>query len=97
MKFCNECISLQERLSRANDQYVSLLLQQERMARDGYRETWTFGVIEDALRDAENVWRSVARLLMAHRGTHESGSTVFRHRGQISLECECAVDKVKAG
>ena len=71
MDACDECLRLEDRLSRANDRYVSLVIVEEGMVRDGNRETMTFGLFEDALREAQNGRSSAAQLLLHHRGTHE--------------------------
>jgi hypothetical protein len=51
---------------------VSLILVQDRMIHDGNRETLTFGLVEDALQEAQNERSLAARLIVAHRGIHEN-------------------------
>jgi hypothetical protein len=72
MDSCDECLRLEHRLRRSNDHYVSLILQREGMIREGYQETMTFGLVEDALREAQSGRNTAAQLLLAHRGTHEA-------------------------
>lgn len=68
MKFCGDCLRLENRLRRANDYYVRLILQQDRMIRDGDAES---GTLEDAMQEAQGRRTSAAEDLLAHRGSHE--------------------------
>ena len=70
MDFCGDCLRLENRLCRANDHYVSLILQEDRMVRDGNGETVMFTFVEDALHDALNERSSAAGDLLAHRQLH---------------------------
>ena len=71
MESCNDCLRLENRLRRASEHYVRLILQQDRMIRDGDAEASAF---EDAMREGES-WRNAApRLLLAHRKGHEDSS-----------------------
>ena len=83
MEVCDECSRLVERLVRANVEYVSLLFQEDKMERDGFRETMAFSVIEDALRKAENKRSYVSGLLLSHRRTHEEHGKTSKARQPI--------------
>ena len=83
MEVCDECLKLAKRFSRANDQYVSLLLQEDRMERDGFGETMTFSVVEDELRKAENKRSYMSGLLLSHRRTHEEHGKTSKPRQPI--------------
>lgn len=97
MEICQECSSLPERLSRVNDQYVSLLLQEERMEREGFRETSTFGVVEHALREAENERGFVSQLLVDHRGKHDQTRTAWRLQPVPNSNVEMTAELKKGG
>ena len=68
MNSCSDCSRLENRLHRANDYYVRLILLHDRMTRDGDAETAAF---EDAMQEAQSERTSAALELLAHRGTHE--------------------------
>jgi len=68
MKSCDECSKLENRLRRANDYYVRLIFQQERMVRDGNAGAEAF---EDAMQEAQSRRTSAAQDLLTHSGTHE--------------------------
>ena len=69
MESCGECLWLENRLRRANNYYIRLILQQDRMIRDGDAEASAF---EDAMQEAQSGRASAARDLLAHRGTHQA-------------------------
>jgi hypothetical protein len=66
METCAECSMLERILSRANRRYASLVLQQDRMVRDGNEG----GVFEDAIQQEEGIRTFAARALLAHCANH---------------------------
>jgi hypothetical protein len=83
MEVCDECLRLEERSTRANVEYVSLLFQEDRMERDGFRETMTFSVVEDALREAENKRSYMSGLLLSHCRTHQEHGKTSKARQPV--------------
>src|SRR5207247_8772627 len=69
MESCGECLVLEHRLSEANEHYVDLIVQQNRLIRANNREA---SGLEDAIREARSKRRSVARALLSHRRIHRS-------------------------
>ena len=81
MESCCECLWLEQRLRSANNYYIKLILQQDRMIRDGDAEASAF---EDAMQEAQSGRASAARDLLAHRGTHQALSLLrTRTAGQL--------------
>ena len=68
MKPCDECLRLENRLQRASEHYVSLILQHDQMIGDSNSED---SALENLMRDARRRRNAAARLLLAHRGRHE--------------------------
>jgi len=68
MELCGECSMLKQRLQRANDHYIRLIFQLDRMTRDGNARTGDF---ENVMQEAQNRLISAGRELLSHRGTHE--------------------------
>ena len=69
MESCDECLWLENQLRRAHNYYIRLILQQDRMIRDGEAEASAF---EDAMQEAQSGWTSAARDLLAHRRAHQA-------------------------
>jgi hypothetical protein len=67
MELCGECLMLESRLQAANNYYVSLILQQDRMVRDGNAEAKAF---ENAIEQAQGIRTSVTHDLLAHCTVH---------------------------
>ena len=81
MKSCDDCFKLENRLRRTNEHYIRLILQQDRMIRDGDAEASAF---EDAMQEAQSGRASAARDLLAHRRTHQAFSLLkTRTAGQL--------------
>jgi hypothetical protein len=68
MKSCDECVRLRQRLQRANDQYIRLIIEQDRMTRDGNARPGDF---EDVIQEGQSRLISAAKDVLAHRGTHK--------------------------
>jgi hypothetical protein len=68
MKSCDECVRLRQRLQRANEHYIRLIFEQDRMTRDGNARPEAF---EDVIQEGQSSLISAAKDLLAHRGTHE--------------------------
>ena len=68
MKSCDECLRLRQRLQRANNHYIRLIFQQDRMTRDGNARP---GAFEDVIQEGQVRLISAAKDVLAHRGTHE--------------------------
>ena len=68
MEACNECLRLEQRLRTASEDYFNLIVQHDQMMRDGNSEA---SALEDTMRKARRRRNAAARLLLAHRGTHE--------------------------
>ena len=67
MKFCDECARLRQRLQRANDHYVRLIFQQDRMTQDGNARP---GAFEDVIPEAQSRLISAAKDLLSHQKSH---------------------------
>ena len=61
-------MALEDELFSANGRWVSLVLQQDRMVRDGNPAAST---LDDAIRNARRRREAVGRLLTAHLRKHE--------------------------
>ena len=68
MEPCDDCTMLEHELWRASDHYVGLIVQHDQMMRDGKPEASTLDITIKRARRRRN---AAARLLLAHRGTHE--------------------------
>ena len=68
MDSCDNCTRLEEELWRSSEHYVRLIVQHDQMMRDGNPEA---EALEDVMRRARRRRNAAARLLLAHRGTHE--------------------------
>src|SRR5437773_10265510 len=86
MESCGECLWLENRLQRANNYYIRLILEQDRMMRDGDAEASAF---EDAMQEAQSGRASAARDLLAHRGSDQALS-LLRTRTSVELKADTA-------
>ena len=68
MESCGDCLRLENRLRAASEYYVSLIVEHDQMIRVGDSEV---GVVEDLMRKARRRRNAAARLLLAHRASHE--------------------------
>ena len=68
MDSCDDCTILEDELQRASEHYVRLIVQHDQMMRDGKPEASTLDITIKRARRRRN---AAARLLLAHRGTHE--------------------------
>ena len=68
MEACSDCLMLEQRLRSASEDYVNLIVQHDQMMRDNNSEASTLDITIKRARRRRN---GVARLLLAHRGTHE--------------------------
>jgi len=81
MDSCDDCMMLEQELWRASEHYVGLIVQHDQMLRDGKPDT---SPLDDAIKKARRRRNAAARLLLAHRGTHEEFSRPkTRTAGQI--------------
>jgi hypothetical protein len=72
MEPCRDCMALEDELFSANGRWVSLVLQQNRMVREGNPAAIT---LEDAIRRARRRRDAVTRLLTAHLKKHDDLSS----------------------
>lgn len=79
---CSECLMLESRLRAANHCYVSLVLKQDRIVRDGHAEP---PALENAIHSADVIWNSVTQDLLAHRTIHHvlASRLITRTAGQL--------------
>jgi len=68
MEICNQCLRLANRHRGAREHYVRLIVQHDQMMRDGKPEAST---LDNPIKRARRRRNAAARLLLAHRGTHE--------------------------
>ena len=68
MEACSDCLRLEQRLRTASEDYVNLIVQHDQMIRDGRPEA---SILDNPIKRARRRRNAAARLLLAHRGTHE--------------------------
>ena len=68
MEACSDCLRLEQRLRSASEDYVNLIVQHDQMVRDGNPEA---DALDIPIKRARRRRNAAARLLLAHRGTHE--------------------------
>jgi hypothetical protein len=68
MDSCDGCLKLKSRLRGACEHYVRLIVQHDQMIRDGNPEA---DALDNTIKRARRRRNAAARLLLAHRGTHE--------------------------
>ncbi len=76
MNSCDDCFRLENRLHGASDVYVSLVIQHDKMIRDGAADP---NALDDAMRKARRRRHAAARLLLAHRKTHAESTQPKTH------------------
>ena len=68
MDSCDDCTMLEVELQRASEHYVRLIVQHDQMLRDGKPDAI---MLDIPIKKARRRRNAAARLLLAHRGTHE--------------------------
>ena len=68
MDYCDNCTRLEEELWRSSEHYVRLIVQHDQMLRDGKPDAI---MLDIPIKKARRRRNAAARLLLAHRGTHE--------------------------
>ena len=68
MDSCDNCTRLEEELWRSSEHYVRLIVQHDQMLRDGKPDAI---MLDIPIKKARRRRNAAARLLLAHRGTHE--------------------------
>ena len=68
MEFCDDCTMLEEEVWRSSEHYVNLIVQHDQMIREGKPDAST---LDNPIKRARRRRNAAARLLLAHRGTHE--------------------------
>jgi hypothetical protein len=68
MDSCGDCLRLEQQLRSASDHYVGLIVQHDQMIRNGASDA---SALDNAITKARRRRNAAARLLLAHRGTHE--------------------------
>ena len=68
MEICNQCLRLANRHRGAREHYINLIVQHDQMIREGKSDASTLDITIKRARRRRN---AAARLLLAHRGTHE--------------------------
>src|SRR2546430_726204 len=69
---CDGCLKLKSRLRGAIVDYVGLIVQHDQMIREGKPDAST---LDNPIQKARHRLNAAARLLLAHRGTHEDLSS----------------------
>jgi hypothetical protein len=67
MEPCGDCAALEDEFWRAIRYYVSLVLRQDRMVKDGNAKA---GAFENAIQEADSIRASAGRALLTHRTIH---------------------------
>jgi hypothetical protein len=67
MQTCGDCGIWEQRLRRANDRYMSLILRQEAMVRDGAEAN----AFENVMLEAQSRRISAAQDLLVHQKSHK--------------------------
>jgi hypothetical protein len=67
MNSCDHCLRLENRLQACSDHYVSLITQRNKMI----QESSEASAVENAMQKARRRRNAAARLLLAHKRTHE--------------------------
>jgi hypothetical protein len=67
MNSCDHCLRLENRLQTASDHYVSLITQRNKMI----QESSEASAVENEMQKARRRRNAAARLLLAHKRTHE--------------------------
>lgn len=80
MNTCDSCLKLENCLPEASDHYVSLITQHDKMIGNGDEVK----ALEFAIRNARTRRNAAARLLLAHKSTHEDLSCPMQTR-QLTL------------
>lgn len=65
---CNDCLRLEQRLRRASEYCMRLIVQHDGMLRDGNQDT---PALDSAIRQARSRRNTAGRLLLDHGITHE--------------------------
>ena len=68
MDSCDNCARLEEELWRSSEHYVRLIVQHDQMLRDSKPDAI---MLDIPIKKARRRRNAAARLLLAHRGTHE--------------------------